>query len=281
MNLSSAIDDASTTGVPSEPRRSSGKGTQFRHSLGRFVLDDLAPRSYFLRVLADGYELHETALELASAEDRRLDIELSHGEGVSGRLIDRAGRPEAGARVFPVTAEELGKPIQRRGGSFHTFRYDGMPYAESFERAWAEEVRTDSGGRFVLSGMPRGPLLLRVEHGDFLFEDLPGLDVPAGGIELGTVELVRGSTLEGAVFDADGLPMRSSSIELTRLREDETEARDKSVYFQVEKDGRFSKSGLRAGRYRLRVHGLAELDQFVDLGADETERVEFHLPARE
>ena len=261
------------------PHRSSGGGTHFKNPLGRFVLDDLDPGSHLLRVLAPGYVFRETPVALSPGERRELDVELTRGASVSGRLVDRSGEVVAGARIFPVSPEEIGKPIRRMGGLVGGRNMEGLPYHQTFQHAWAEEARSDDEGRFTLGGRAPGPIQLRVEYGHDLFEDLPAFAVPAQGeARLGDVQLQRGSTVQGLLLDESGVKIRGGSLVICRVREDGVEETGSTVYCQIGKDGLFKETGLRSGRYRVRLWENKTFNEFIELGVGETRIVEFQLP---
>jgi len=225
--------------------------------------------------------IHETRLEIAPGESRELEVSLERGSTITGRVVDGSGAPVAGASIFTVAPEDLGRPISRRSGGLMYTGVDGMLYEEAILRTWADEARADESGRFALSGVATGPARLRVEHPDFLFRDLAPLDVLDGqDVSLGDIVLERGSTIEGRLFDADGLPARAGSVGVKRLPDeggDEAAGPEVLTFTHVEGDGSFRERGLRSGRYRLWVAGRAGVERVVDLAADERRHVDLRL----
>ena len=83
------------------------------------------------------------------------------------------------------------------------------------------------------------------------------------------------------MFDSLGEPLPGGTLSLDRLLEDGTEEPRGTIYFQIRKDGRFRKTGLRSGRYRIRLWENKTFERIVELGAGETRRLELQLPAGE
>jgi RNA polymerase sigma factor (sigma-70 family) len=113
--------------------------TSSRWREGRFQSRNGWPtgRKVWLRVLADGYVPQSVTAEpvIVPAQRTNLLVRLKRGGGLQGIVLDHAGRPVAGARVFLAGAQPLdltdGKPEMFRGSA----------------------ATTDAEGRFTLSGV--------------------------------------------------------------------------------------------------------------------------------
>lgn len=134
---------------------------------------------------------------------------------IAGRVVDRFGRPIAGARV------------SARAG-----RGDGG----------APVVATSDGdGRYVVRLAGAGAVRLRVEADGFVADELAGVEPPQAGLELA---LSRRLALEGVVR-AHGQPAGDAEVTIAGAAGTRTT--------KSGPDGAFTFSGLAEGRYALRA----------------------------
>jgi protocatechuate 3,4-dioxygenase beta subunit len=134
--------------------------------------------------------------------------------GVAGRVIDRVGRPVAGARVQARVANGAGP--------------------------WTV-AGTDDEGRYLLRLGSGAALRLRVEAEGFVPEELGGVEPPQAGLEL---TLSRRLALEGLVR-AHGKPAVDAEVTIAGASGTRTA--------KSGPDGAFSFAGLAEGRYALRA----------------------------
>ncbi len=122
---------------------------------GRFEFAGVPPMAMSLRIRAEGhYEaLHELTLEPAATVE--LDLPMAREARCSGTVLDDAGRPVPGARVWhdPVDAEPS---LNHQGDPDYSIRLGGF----------VTEVIADSEGRFVLHRLRGGPLRIWAQSTD-------------------------------------------------------------------------------------------------------------------
>jgi protocatechuate 3,4-dioxygenase beta subunit len=132
------------------------------------------------------------------------DLALEPGARLTGRIVDEAGRPVAGARV---------QPWNPAGRSLH-----GLVDKES---DWAfcnppnECIATTSGadGRFATGALWDGRTQLSISADGFLDEFRDKLPVKVGERnDLGDIVLARGTALAGLVRDAQGTPVADARV---------------------------------------------------------------------
>jgi len=142
--------------------------------------------------------------------------------GVAGRVVDRLGRPIAGARV---TARAAGGGAARDGGG-----------------GGAAVVSTSDGdGRYLLRLGSGAAVRVRVEADGFVADELGGVVPPQAGLELA---LSRRLALEGMVR-AHGQPAGDAEVTIAGASGTRTA--------KSGPDGAFSFGGLAEGRYALRA----------------------------
>jgi len=151
---------------------------------GRFTLADVPASSAALRVSAGGYAPKSLAQDLAAGTRDLGDIPLAPLAAVSGqvvRLLD--GRPVADAEVSAV---------------------DGQASA-----------RTNAEGAFALSGLPAGPVRLRVAAAGFRPQEV-NQELKPGEQALGEpVKLTGDAVVSGATVDAgDRRPVPGAQVEI-------------------------------------------------------------------
>ena len=134
--------------------------------------------------------------------------------GVAGRVVDRLGRPIAGARVSALAAADGGAAVV---------------------------AVTDGDGRYVLRLASGRATRLRVEADGFVGDELGGVEPPQAGLELA---LARRLALEGVVR-ARGRAVGDAEVTIAGASGTRTA--------KSGPDGAFSFAGLAEGRYALRA----------------------------
>ncbi|WP_164019532.1 carboxypeptidase-like regulatory domain-containing protein [Pyxidicoccus trucidator] len=123
---------------------------------------------------------------------------LSLRPPLTGRVVDTAGRPIAGANVM-ATPLAHPDPGSVRGLLWSRAQLEGS------------ETRSDAQGRFTLKDLRAGAVRVRAWHRDELFQELPPMKVAPGQDEV-TVVLERWRSVEGRVVDPEGRPVPSFSV---------------------------------------------------------------------
>ncbi|MCK6444986.1 MAG: carboxypeptidase regulatory-like domain-containing protein [Planctomycetes bacterium] len=121
---------------------------------------------------------------------------------VTGRVVDSAKQPVAGARVLAAKSFEYTRwPVDARGG------FAGIPGRD------IESVVTDAQGRFTLAKTEPGNVRIAVRASGFALLDRYDVPIPAGSAhDLGDFELSRGVVLTGRVVDAFGRAVADAEL---------------------------------------------------------------------
>lgn len=167
---------------------------------GTYALRGVPPETYrFTADEARHVPWVEAALRLAPGEAKKLDIALTPGATLSGRVVDENGAPVASARGSLT-----------RGGE------SGLAGLRRMLRASAEvpAFRTRPDGTFTATRLAPGDnQRLFVSHADFERATVSGLSLPAGGTKAGlTVVLRRGATIAGVVKDGSAQPLADVEV---------------------------------------------------------------------
>lgn len=127
-------------------------------------------------------------------DHRALAITLKLGEGakVSGRVIDPAGKPIAGARV---SLESAAEPWWHASAS-------------------EDEVTSDEEGMFAMSSVTLGSYRARAAHPDFV-SDTSSLFVVGAKPNVIEVQLQRGVAVRGVVTDSSDKPIAGARVRLS------------------------------------------------------------------
>ncbi|MFO0983734.1 MAG: carboxypeptidase-like regulatory domain-containing protein [Planctomycetota bacterium] len=160
-------------------------------SSGRCVIEGLASGSFWLRLLRDEVMLQEADdLELASGEDRALELTLRNVYGVRGQLVDERNCPLA---AHPVWLLEL---HDRRAAA------DG-PRRVRLERNahWERRQQADAQGRFAFADLRAGVFAVGPEPVDDIAPMAEVIEVgPEAPLIDCTVRTARGQMIEGLVL---------------------------------------------------------------------------------
>ncbi len=187
------------------------------------------------------------------------DLALDRGPTVSGRCVDGAGLPLAGAQVLLLEPGAPGGPPSAR-----------PPGAAEGPRTYAEG-RADGDGRFTLplpSESP-GEVLARHPRAGSVRRDVPTRAEDAGDLDLGDLALAGEGVLAGWVRHPDGTPAAGYEVaalladwSAARLSLAEAEARARAQEGRAGQgrlfartrtgvDGAFEFAGLQPGTYAL------------------------------
>ncbi|MBL9018963.1 MAG: carboxypeptidase regulatory-like domain-containing protein [Myxococcales bacterium] len=219
---------------------------------GTAALRGVPPGWYLVVASASGFAPSTTFLEVTSST-AHVRLELVSGAPVSGRVVDPAGAPIAGARV----------------------RYEGV---SDWTQAPSDAIETGADGRFRIAALPAGSFRFEARHD----EHAPGVTDTlvldgATAREGITIQLRPGAVLEGVVLDAARVPVPAARV---RVRE-ETAGLPMQRTRQVTTDaaGTFRFAGLP--RTSVHVVALGEdrtsTTARVDLATSATARVELVL----
>ncbi|HQN06023.1 MAG TPA: carboxypeptidase-like regulatory domain-containing protein [Thermoanaerobaculia bacterium] len=238
----------------------SGRFTARTGHDGRYRVRGLRPGSATVRAEEPRHvpwTRHSVPIEKGAS--RTLDVLLTRGATLSGRVVDEDGRPVAGAGVSLLSSSEssLDAAVRLRGE--------------------ASRLRTRPDGSFTATRLPPGEnQRLSVQHPEFERGTVGGISLVAGGTRSGVVVTIRrGVVLTGRVSDPDGNPIagaevsagRSFSVRsssggsLTRVRVEMMEAPRTA---RSGGDGAFELRGLAPGGVSVTVKAPGRATETVD-----------------
>ncbi|MCP3961472.1 MAG: hypothetical protein GY719_26810 [bacterium] len=170
---------------------------------GGFDLPGLpAGQGYELKLTREGFAPAKITADALEPAEARTDLRavLYRGLRAVGTVVDERDVPIAGAEV------RLAEQVDRRRG----FRFGG-------EESEPPGHSTDADGRFAVPDLSAGRYDLQVEAEGYGSVSVPGVELPegAGDIDLGTVVLPPGVTVEGRVVDSGGQPLAGVEIHAT------------------------------------------------------------------
>ncbi|MCE9581724.1 MAG: carboxypeptidase-like regulatory domain-containing protein, partial [Planctomycetes bacterium] len=189
------------------------------------------------------------------------NFKLEKGARVTGRIVDAAGKPVAGASVSASHASPSPPDVQTTGGD----------------------------GRFMVEDLAGGAVSLLVVRADGSGQLELEFDTPAIGelVDLGDIALAAAGAIAGRVLSAEGNPapgvtvvLNGSEADRLRLRpgaSPETESPEHRV--RTDDLGRFAFPGLAPGSFTLVAYGeREETSRAVPLAAGANAEVELRLP---
>ncbi len=169
-------------------RLGSGKDWAFLigNEKGQFALPGLPDRSE-LTWLASA-EGHPPKRVVSTASHLPAKIVLAEGATVTGKIIDPAGRPLAGASVGVEAWASAEAPI-----------------------SFLVKVETDATGRFAASAVPPGKAMLLVTKSGWA-PLRQAIAVPREGLDAGVLSLARGGSLTVHTVDDAGEPVAGAEV---------------------------------------------------------------------
>ena len=155
-------------------RMSSGPAVATTDADGQYLLDSLAAGEPVIEFRKQGYITKQQNVEVASAKEARVDVELQRGLDLSGRVVEKSGAPVEGANVSVYSPGTGGEGIQ---------------------------ASTTADGSFVLEGLGESRYTVQVRKSGFVVQRERDVALPQSSPLVITLD--RGGTLTGRVI---GLP---------------------------------------------------------------------------
>ncbi len=200
-------------------------GVRFEDPQGQFKVLTPPEGEFRVVVRADGFAPNVFHVQGASGKKLQIpEIRLGDGEHVVGEVVDA----ETGAPI-PEAFASLADPS----------KLERLRFIRP-ERV-ASLGMTGHGGWYQLRRVPRGLLVLVVEHPDYLPEFVPVNTRD----QLPSVKLHRGGTITGTVRDAKGAVM--PGVRVVALSADANDGAEATADVR----GRFEIRRLRPGHYRI------------------------------
>ena len=205
-------------------------------------------------------------------ETTRLDVLLSEGARIAGRVTDPFGSPVADAEVKLERSLRWPAP-DLRGSSTTTSselrivsREDPEGGGETVLTTAEQVTRTDDRGAFSFRGVMAGEKLLSVLDTQRKLVPLRETLTLRAAERLTALDLVMqvGITLRSRVVDASGVPLEAASVQ---VRSQATGILDQDSRVETDHDGRFALDGLTPGEVELFINKSGYNGFFGDVDA--------------
>ena len=229
---------------------------------GRFRVRGLRPGEAYVRADEPRYVLWtRPRIPLEKGATKTLDLPLTRGASLAGRVVDEDGRPVPDAKVLVSSGGD-------GPGRFVSRATAGDPGAK---------IRSRGDGTFSASRLSPGEnQRLTVQHPDYEKGKLGGISLQAGGTRTGAVvTLRRGLVLTGTVKDPEGNPIAGAELTVSQSRV--VRSSRGGMMMQVSfggisdvpparsgADGRFELKGIPAGDWAFTAKAPGRATEVVD-----------------
>lgn len=181
------------------------------------------------------------------------EVQLDAGQSFTGRVVDEAGRAVSGAVVQAYHPDWIGL-------------YDDDVFDQG------HMAKTDREGAFVITGMHRGRVVVRVTHAGFAPTEVEG-DTSA---DL-RVPLAPPAYIEGVLLGSNGRPL---GVVFVAFEGPRSAWLNRITAAVAQPDGKVRIGPLPAGRYSLIAYRRSEPEKLgdVEVAAGEVKKVVWRLP---
>jgi len=210
------------------------ENTFSKTSDGAFELCGLDPGTYAVQISAAGYAptLSEPFTVAEAQPLPTINVRLTRGGTIKGRVLDSSGAPIAGVRVSSRDNIDDGM-AGFFGGMIST-------------TATSRETRTGPEGAFELTLLNPGVYRIVVEHPRYAMESITDLHVGDGTpVDVGALTLKEGGTVQGKVVSQAGQALPGAFVQL--LGNDPTF----SYQTRTDSEGKYRFEHVRQGSYKL------------------------------
>lgn len=225
-------------GVPTAP---SEIKDDFSNAKGEFTLAGVKAGQYVVEGRAPGYSpSFSLPFTVTQSQDiAGIEVRMTKGGVLTGRVTSTAGEPIANARVRTEDNEYVDDLFQKALG-------DAFP-----TNATALETRTDKNGIFRLDHLHPAKYQIIVNAVGFTEKSVTEIEVIEGGEhEVGDLALIAGGTLKGTLYDSSGNPVVAGTVML-----DPTFVEEGLPYRRYDSksgaDGKFRITNVSPGQYRM------------------------------
>lgn len=177
----------------------------FSNDQGEFTLTGVKAGTYVVEGRADDYSpTFSLPFSVTKSQDiAGIEVRMTKGGTLSGRIVNRAGEPVPNARVRTEDNEYFDDVFQEALG-------DAFP-----TNATTREVRTGADGRFTLTRLHPATYQIIANAPGHTERSMKELAVVEGGEnDIGDVELIAGGTLQGTLYDSSGNPVVAGTVML-------------------------------------------------------------------
>ena len=223
--------------------------TERTDARGDFLMPGLRPGEYTVVAREGGRAPGVAAVVVEPEAEARVEILLSEGGFVTGRVVDPDGRPLAGRLRLEVVDEQR--------------------LATSASERIAADARAD--GTFALGPLPPGALGIAVAAPRHATRRVEATTTRRGTTDLGDVVLETGLAIRGRVRDREGSGLGGASVRARLRRPGERSLGEATS----EADGEYVVAGLRPGAYSLTaaLPGYATASATASAGGDPVDLV--------
>lgn len=170
-------------------------------------------------------------------EKDRVDVPMTRGGTIRGRVLGPAGRPVAGARVKTHASDYSDDPFWQGLGSFPS-------------QATQAEVRTNEAGDFEIGLLAGSSYQVDVRHADFAQDIQREIVVEEGRVtEIGDIRLEAGASLSGTIYGPSGKGLSGAVVEIrSDIVPSEWPVR---MSARTNSEGRYAFAHVPAGSYKI------------------------------
>ena len=236
---------------------------------GEFELGGLDAGTYFVRAIGHTQRpVQIKNLLLAAGDERWIEIRMTRGLEITGRVVADSGAPIAGATVETTPDfEQYGTVVYGSAGK---------------SRDWTrEELRetTAADGTFRLSRLGSGNHRIVARHPDWVSTVVPMVAASSEGL---TIVMARGSVVRGHVMDATDAPVEAARLTLELYDESFISGKQWRRHLKTtsDADGRFAFQNASSGRSILEVSAKDLPERVLEVVVPETGSPPIELEVR-